>query len=200
MSKWTMMLWCVDVFCFLNATVMATFFVSFVSRHPQHTLAQIREALGWPYHWPQVYFRFGFVLMVASLSLFFIMVMDVLEMSGCLAFCVATIILPMCYAMTRAFSIFAIEVMTVPFVVLGGIRIGPAVVFSAGAAFGLASDNIVHVLHAWTEAKAAGGFFPSVKFARDLWTWRAMLKDLDGRLLSQQAATRPLALVYVHRT
>ena len=50
-----------------------------------------------------------------------------------------------------------------------------------------------------TEAKADGGFFPSVKFARDLWTWRAMLKDLDGRLLSQQAATRPLALVYVHR-
>ena len=95
--------------CGCRAQSVPSWFVSFVSRHPQHTLAQIREALGWPYHWPQVYFRFGFVLMVASLSLFFIMVMDVLEMSGCLAFCVATIILPMCYAMTRAFSIFAIE-------------------------------------------------------------------------------------------
>ena len=63
-------------------------------------------------------------------------------------------------AVVTALSIFAIEVMTVPFVVLGGIRIGPAVVFSAGAAFGLASDNIVHVLHAWTEAKAAGAADP----------------------------------------
>ena len=63
-------------------------------------------------------------------------------------------------AVVTALSIFAIEVMTVPFVVLGGIRIGPAVVFSAGAAFGLASDNIVHVLHAWTEAKAAGSADP----------------------------------------
>ena len=53
-------------------------------------------------------------------------------------------------------AIFAIEVMTVPFVVFGGIRIGPAVVFSAAAAFGLASDAIVHVIHAWHEACGAG--------------------------------------------
>ena len=59
-------------------------------------------------------------------------------------------------AFVTAVSIFCIELMTVPFVLLGGIRIGPAVVFSAGAAFGLASDNIVHMLHAWSEAVASG--------------------------------------------
>ena len=59
-------------------------------------------------------------------------------------------------ALLTAASIFCIELMTVPFILLGGIRIGPAVVFSAGAAFGLASDNIVHMLHAWHDAVAAG--------------------------------------------
>ena len=39
---------------------------------------------------------------------------------------------------------------------LGDIKIGPAVVFSAGAAFGLASDSLVHMIHAWHEASAAG--------------------------------------------
>ena len=33
---------------------------------------------------------------------------------------------------------------------------GPAVVFSAAAAFGLASDSLVHMIHAWSEAKEAG--------------------------------------------
>lgn len=40
-------------------------------------------------------------------------------------------------ALVTAASIFCIEIMTVPFLVLGNIKIGPAVVFSAGAARGL---------------------------------------------------------------
>ena len=31
-----------------------------------------------------------------------------------------------------------------------------AVVFSAGAAFGMASDALVHMIHAWQDARAAG--------------------------------------------
>ena len=107
-AKYTMMFWCVDTFCFLNTTVMATFFVTFAHRHPDMTLEQIRDALGAAFHWPQVYFRFGYLLMVVSLSTFFIMVMDVVEMGSCLAFCVAFLILPMCVAMARAFSVFGI--------------------------------------------------------------------------------------------
>jgi len=59
-------------------------------------------------------------------------------------------------ALAAAASIFCIELMTVPFILIGGIRIGPAVVFSAGAAFGMASDALVHMIHAWQDAKASG--------------------------------------------
>ena len=38
MAKLTMMLFCGDTFCFLNATVLATFFTAFQSRHPDHEL------------------------------------------------------------------------------------------------------------------------------------------------------------------
>lgn len=99
-------------------------------------------------------------------------------------------------ALGTALSIFCIELMTVPFIVLAGIRsargrtskapvrshalrprrvvhcgsrptrspraraVGPAVVFSSAAAFGLASDAIVHVIHAWHEALEAGSDEP----------------------------------------
>ena len=53
------------------------------------------------------------------------------------------------------------------------------VVFSAGAAFGLASDNIVHVLHAWTEAKAAGAADP-VAAALSLVGHPILFSGLDG--------------------
>ena len=108
-AEFTMMMFCADTFCFLNSTVMATFFVAFVRRHPDHSLAQIWADLGMTYHWPQVYFRIGYVLMVVSLSAFFIMVMSPLKMSGCLAFCCATIIAPMFFAMARSLSIFGTE-------------------------------------------------------------------------------------------
>jgi len=108
LAKWTMMMWCVDTFCFLNATVMATFFVAFVSRHPDHDIQQVHEELGMAFHWPQIYFRVGYVVMVASLASFFILVMDLIEMGGCLLFCVTLMVAPMFYAMSRAFSVFAI--------------------------------------------------------------------------------------------
>ena len=108
-AEFTMMMFCADTFCFLNATVIATFFVAFVRRHPGHSLAQIWADLGMTYHWPQVYFRIGYVLMVVSLSAFFIMVMSPLKMFGCLAFCCATIIAPLFFAMARSLSIFGTE-------------------------------------------------------------------------------------------
>ena len=37
-AKLTVMIFCVDTFCFLNTTVMSTFFIAFASRHPHHSL------------------------------------------------------------------------------------------------------------------------------------------------------------------
>ena len=109
LAKWTMMMWCVTIFCFLNATAMSTFFAAYVSRNPKHEIEQVHDALGMAIHWPQIYFRAGYVLMVVSLSSFFYLVMEFIEMSGCLAFCVTFLITPMFYSMARAFSVFTLE-------------------------------------------------------------------------------------------
>jgi len=111
-AKWTMMIFCIDTFCFLNSTVITTFFVAFINRHPEHSTKQIYEILGSAWHWPEIYFRFGFFLMIAGLSLFFILVMAPTEMGLCLAFCVTTIIMPMCYALVCAMSVFTLEEFT----------------------------------------------------------------------------------------
>ena len=108
-SKMTMTLFCIDTFCFLNSTVIATFFVAFVSRHQELDLDAIHAALGMAFHWPQIYFRVGFIVMVASFCFFFVLVMDPLEMGSCLAFCITFIMAPMGYALGKAMSLFAIE-------------------------------------------------------------------------------------------
>ena len=95
--------------CTLYCCIDSTFFVAFCSRHPKHTLEQVYQALGVTFHWPEIYFRFGFFLMVASLSSFFMLVMDVTEMSSCLTFCVVLIIFPMCFAMAKAMSLFELQ-------------------------------------------------------------------------------------------
>jgi hypothetical protein len=107
-AKLTVMIFCVDTFCFLNTTVMSTFFIAFASRHPHHSLKQLYMCLGMVYHWPQLYFRIGFFLMVLGLSLFFVLVLEPVEMGSCLGFCVTLIVLPMCFAMARAFRLFTL--------------------------------------------------------------------------------------------
>ena len=107
-AKLTVMIFCVDTFCFLNTTVMSTFFIAFASRHPHHSLKQLYTCLGMVYHWPQLYFRIGFFLMVLGLSLFFVLVLEPVEMGSCLGFCVTLIVLPMCFAMARAFRLFTL--------------------------------------------------------------------------------------------
>jgi hypothetical protein len=106
LAKWTTILWCIDTFCFLNTTVLSAFFVAFASRHPNHTLEQIYESLGIVFHWPEIYFRISFLVMIGCLSSFFVLVIDTIEMTSCLSICITFLVLPMCFATSRAFSIF----------------------------------------------------------------------------------------------
>merc|ERR1719446_1754646 len=108
-----MIFFCIDTFCFLNATVVAITYAGFAhvyrdedenaarlhvhsrsARSKQKStggLQEMHRRLGWLYHWPQVYFRLGFI--------FLLMVMDVAEMGGCLVFCIAFVILPMVFVL-----------------------------------------------------------------------------------------------------
>ena len=45
-AKWTMTIFCNDTFCFLNSTVITTFFVAFINRHTEHSTKQIYALLG----------------------------------------------------------------------------------------------------------------------------------------------------------
>merc|ERR1719238_1328357 len=128
-GKWTMIFFCIDTFCFLNATVVAITYAGFAhvyrdededaARSHSHSrgsqskqkstsgLQEMHHRLGWLYHWPQVYFRLGFIFLLLALSLFFIMVMDVAEMGGCLVFCIAFVILPMVFVLMKVLLAFA---------------------------------------------------------------------------------------------
>ena len=101
----TMMLFCVDTFCFLNATVLSKFFVEMMTRETKLEVGEAHDRLGFVYHFPQVYFRLGFVLLVCSLCGFFVMVMEPWKMAGCLLLCLTLIIAPMTYGTTRALAI-----------------------------------------------------------------------------------------------
>ena len=70
-AKLTMMAFCIDTFCFLNATVLSTFFVAFQKRNSELNLDQMVKALGWwTFQSPRIYFRVGYYLMVLSFSMF----------------------------------------------------------------------------------------------------------------------------------
>ena len=97
-----MMTSCVDTFCFLSAAVMATYFSMFVVRNPAMTVHDIYQHLGVSFHLPAIYFRFGYNLMVVSLSGFFLLVMDYTETGSCLGFCIVALIGPMWISVSRA--------------------------------------------------------------------------------------------------
>ena len=46
LAEWTMILFCIDTFCFLNATVLSTFFVACAGRNPSATLDDLYTQLG----------------------------------------------------------------------------------------------------------------------------------------------------------
>merc|ERR1711918_62425 len=102
-GKWTMIFFCIDTFCFLNATVVAITYAGFahVYRDEDEDAARSHS------HWPQVYFRLGFIFLLLAPSLFVIMVMDVAEMGGCLVFCIAVVILPMVFVLMKVLLAFA---------------------------------------------------------------------------------------------
>ena len=106
-AKFTMWLFCIDTFFFLTATALCVFYVAFTARSKYRELWEVHRVLGIFFHAPQVYFRFGYYLMVLSLVLFFDMVMSVFEVMGCLSFCILTAIAPMVLGMARAMSTFA---------------------------------------------------------------------------------------------
>ena len=106
-AKFTMWLFCIDTFFFLTATALCVFYVAFTARSKYRELWEVHRVLGIFFHAPQVYFRFGYYLMVLSLVLFFDMVMSVFEVMGCLSFCILTAIAPMIMGMTKAMSTFA---------------------------------------------------------------------------------------------
>ena len=121
----TMMLFCMDTFCFLNVTIMTSFFVSMAAREKNLDLEIMYKRLGPTYHWPDVYFRVGYVLMVASLCGFFVLMMQPWRMMGCLIFCITFIIVPMTYAMVQSL------LLTVPSPFSGSIDITEANPFRA---------------------------------------------------------------------
>ena len=109
MAMWTMKLFCIDTFAFLTATMSSAFFMSFASRERYHDLPEICKVLGALVHVPDIYFRVGFYLLVVSLSCFFIMVMPVHRMFGCLAVCISLIMAPLFVSIKRASSTFDLE-------------------------------------------------------------------------------------------
>lgn len=100
---------CIDTFAFLTATMSSAFFMSFASRERYHDLPEICKVLGALVHVPDIYFRVGFYLLVVSLSCFFIMVMPVHRMFGCLAVCISLIMAPLFVSIKRASSTFDLE-------------------------------------------------------------------------------------------
>ena len=106
-AKLTMMAFCIDTFCFLNATVLSTFFVSFQKRNIELDLDQIVKALGyWTFQAPRIYFRVGYYLMIVELSMFFMMVMSLTETIGCLVFCITLVMGPMVYMLAISLQKF----------------------------------------------------------------------------------------------
>merc|ERR1712010_204978 len=97
-GKWTMIFFCIDTFCFLNATVVAITYAGFAHvyrdededaarshSHSRGSQSKQKSTSGLQ----EMHHRLGFIFLLLALSLFFIMVMDVAEMGGCLVFCIA---------------------------------------------------------------------------------------------------------------
>ena len=103
LSRWTTSSFCITVFLFLTSSVTSAFFTTFALSTSAGIFA-IKRALGGAFWMPGAYFRLGYVMLVVSLCLFFIMHMQVTQMLGCITFCFLCMILPMVLAMGRAMA------------------------------------------------------------------------------------------------
>jgi hypothetical protein len=105
LSRLAMSCFCATTFCFLTSSITAALYVGFANS-TQRDIHDIKQVLGWAFHMPGAYFRFGYIGTVVSLSLFFVRVMNPSEMFTCLGLCVFFMVLPMCLAMGRALTVF----------------------------------------------------------------------------------------------
>ena len=101
-AKIAVALYCMVVFCFLNATVLSTAYKITFQTQKFDTVDDLKRTMGWVlFCLPSAYFRIGFFLMICGFSVWFLIVLKIAETSACLLLCSSMIISPMVLALTK---------------------------------------------------------------------------------------------------
>ena len=101
--EWSIILYCVAVFCFLCSTMIASIImIILLIEVPEET---VKYALGSLFHAPKYYFVAGYIVLVAATTCFFLCLIPMLPTFGCLAFCSTLFILPTFMAISRGYRL-----------------------------------------------------------------------------------------------
>ena len=101
--EWSIILYCVAIFCFLCSTMIASIImIILLIEVPEET---VKYALGSLFHAPKYYFVAGYIVLVAATTCFFLCLIPMLPTFGCLAFCSTLFILPTFMAISRGYRL-----------------------------------------------------------------------------------------------